>query len=286
MQTHATITALRSALAPWREPGKRIALVPTMGNLHAGHLALVAEARRRAERVVVSIFVNPMQFNESADFDAYPRTLEQDSRLLIEAGVDALLAPAASEVYPHGQRDTTRVLVPGLGEMLEGAFRPGHFTGVATVVNKLFNMVQPHMAVFGEKDFQQLLVIRRMVAELDMPIEIIGVPTLREPDGLALSSRNSRLDEEQRRCAPVLFNTLQQLAERLQQGEGAWDELESTAMRLLRDGGYEPEYVAIRRSQDLQPPQKDDFSLVILAAARLGNTRLIDNIPLVLNLNH
>jgi pantoate--beta-alanine ligase len=286
METCSTIVAIRERVNAWKSQGQRIALVPTMGNLHAGHLALVEQAQCRAERVVVSIFVNPMQFNESTDFDAYPRTLEQDARQLADMGVDALLAPSAAEVYPHGQEDTTRVLVPGLGDMLEGACRPGHFTGVATVVSKLFNMVQPHVAVFGEKDFQQLMLIRRMVAELDMPVEILSVPTLREPDGLAMSSRNSRLDPEQRQRAPVLYNTLRQLAERLQQGENDYAELEDRAMGCLRDGGYEPEYVAIRRTQDLQPPRPEDMTIVILAAARLGVTRLIDNIPVRLNLNH
>ena len=285
MQTCTTIEAIRRTISGWKASQQRIALVPTMGNLHAGHMALVEQARGRADRVVVSIFVNPLQFNESADFQGYPRTLQQDTQQLASAGVDALFAPDGEAMYPRGQAAITRVMVPDLERILEGAFRPGHFTGVATVVSKLFNIVQPDLAVFGEKDFQQLMLIRRMVEDLNMPIDIAAVATLREADGLAMSSRNGLLDEEQRRRAPVLYATLKQLVQRLQQGEMDHPQLESEAMEQLAGQGYQPEYVAIRRSYDLEVPQPGDVELVVLAAARLGSTRLIDNIPLVLNLN-
>lgn len=276
---------MRSQVADWVPKGQRIAFVPTMGNLHAGHMALVEQARACADRVVVSIFVNPMQFNEAADFDAYPRTLDRDREQLRSAGVDALFLPDVAEIYPRGQEATSRVEVPVLGDMLEGACRPGHFTGVATVVNKLFNIVQPHIALFGDKDYQQLLLVRRMVEDLDMPVEIRAQATLREPDGLALSSRNSRLAPEQRRRAPVLYQQLEHIAEHLRQGETDYARLQVRAAEALSAEGFEPEYIAIRRSLDLAAPEPGDTALVVLAAARLGETRLIDNIPVRVNLN-
>lgn len=274
------ISALRRVIQPWKLQGERIAFVPTMGNLHAGHMQLVAAARQQADRVVVSIFVNPMQFNDAADFQAYPRTLEQDAQALRRAGVDILFAPAEQVVYPHGQSASTRVRVPGVGDVLEGEFRPGHFTGVTTVVNKLFNMVQPDVALFGEKDFQQLLLIRRMVRDLDMPVQIAGLPTVREPDGLAMSSRNGRLSAAQRGVAPVIFQTLSRMRDQVLQGDRHYPALEQQATAALEAAGFRVEYVVLRRASDLQPPLDGDQQLVGLVAAHLGYTRLIDNIPI------
>ncbi len=278
MLTHVVLDELRATLAAWRKGGERIAFVPTMGNLHAGHLDLIVEARHRADRVVASIFVNPMQFGEGEDFDAYPRTLEADTAKLTEAGVDLLFAPTVSAIYPSGARQQTRVEVPGLSDLLCGASRPGHFIGVATIVCKLFNMVQPDLAVFGEKDYQQLMVIRRMVADLAMPIRIIGKSTVREPDGLAMSSRNGYLSAEQRGVAPLLYGTLQSTAEALKTGNRDFSDLESAAQRILREAGFRPDYFVIRRAGDLAAPEQAEDSLVILAAAYLGTTRLIDNL--------
>jgi pantoate--beta-alanine ligase len=248
-----------------------------MGNLHAGHLELVRRARERADRTVVSIFVNPLQFGPSEDLAAYPRTLEADRKRLAEAGADLLFAPGVEEVYPGGQAGQTRVEVPGISDILCGASRPGHFTGVATVVCKLFNMVQPDLAVFGEKDFQQLMVIRRMTADLSMPVEILGAPTVREPDGLAMSSRNGYLNEEERQRAPRLQQTLRSAAQALQRGESVVG-VESRAAAELAAAGFEPDYFSVRRAADLGEPGADEHELVILAAAHLGQTRLIDNI--------
>ena len=220
MQTVHTIAHLRSAVDQWRARRERVALVPTMGNLHDGHLQLVKRACRAADKVVVSIFVNPMQFGPQEDFAAYPRTLKQDSLKLAENGVHLLFVPEVEELYPHGINDTVRVEVPGLSDILCGASRPGHFAGVATVVAKLFNAVRPQVAVFGDKDYQQLLVVRRMVADLCMAVEIIGEPTVRETDGLAMSSRNGYLSAAERAQAPALYQTLQWLGERLIVGDG------------------------------------------------------------------
>lgn len=278
MLTHTTLDELRTTIMAWRKGGARIALVPTMGNLHAGHLDLIAEARRRADRVVASIFVNPMQFGEGEDFDAYPRTLEADKAELTGAGVDLLFAPAVSVMYPSGTRQQTRVEVPGISDLLCGASRPGHFIGVATIVCKLFNMVQPDLAVFGEKDYQQLMVIRRMVADLALPIEIVGKATVRETDGLAMSSRNSYLSAEQRAMAPLLYRTLQATAEAIRAGNRNFISLEAEAGKALQQAGFVPDYYVIRRADDLELPGEGEESLVILAAAFLGTTRLIDNL--------
>jgi pantoate--beta-alanine ligase len=272
------IPPLRALIADWRRAGLRIALVPTMGNLHRGHLVLVGEALARADRVVTSVFVNPLQFGPAEDFDSYPRTLEQDAALLDEAGNHALFAPLEREVYPNGRDGCTRVEVPGLSDQLCGASRPGHFSGVATVVAKLFNMVQPDLALFGEKDFQQLLVIRRMTADLNLPVEIIGVPTVREADGLAMSSRNGYLTPAERALAPRLHATLRQAAEALRDGVGA-AEVEREALQSLAAAGFRPDYVSVRRRDDLAPVQgAAGGALVVLAAARLGAARLIDNL--------
>jgi pantoate--beta-alanine ligase len=281
MQTVHTIAQLRTAVDQWRGRRERVALVPTMGNLHDGHLQLVKRACRAADKVVVSVFVNPTQFGPQEDFGAYPRTLKQDSFILAEHGAHLLFAPDVEELYPYGSDDTVRVEVPGLSDILCGAARPGHFTGVATVVAKLFNAVRPHVAVFGAKDYQQLLVVRRLVADLCMAVEILGEPTVRESDGLAMSSRNGYLSAAERERAPVLYQTLHWLGERLVAGTN-YDSLAAEGMKILLESGFEPDYVAIRRAGDLQPPQAADSRLIIMAAAWLGKTRLIDNLPVTL----
>lgn len=278
MQTIHHVRELRSQIKHWRSQGENICLVPTMGNLHAGHLALVERARQIADRVVVSIFVNPMQFVKGEDFATYPRTLEQDSVALADHNVDSIFAPNVDEVYPAGLDQHTEVCVPALDGMLCGAYRPGHFTGVATVVSKLFNLVQPDLAIFGEKDFQQVLVIKRMVADLCMPVEILTLPTVREEDGLAMSSRNGYLSATDRALAPAIYAQLKSTADQLIAGERDFTHLQNTAINALSDKGFEPEYYEIRRQDNLLAPQADDHALVILLAARLGTTRLIDNL--------
>ncbi len=268
---------LRSQLKSWRGSGQTLGLVPTMGNLHEGHLELVRQARQRADRCVVSIFVNPMQFGAGEDFGSYPRTYAEDRRKLLEVGADLLFAPGVEEVYPKGDREQTRVEVPGLSDILCGASRPGHFVGVATVVCKLFNMIQPDLAIFGEKDFQQLMVIRQMVADLCMPLEVIGVATLREADGLAMSSRNGYLNNEERTVANCLFLTLQKSAKAIQNGESNYLDLQKNAITDLEAAGFRPDYFSILRAVDLALPVKSDHELVILGAAWLGRARLIDN---------
>ena len=277
METATTVDMLRARVQFWRRGNQRIAFVPTMGNLHAGHLRLVERARELAERVVVSAFVNPLQFGPNEDLDRYPRTLEADRKALDNLGVDLFFVPGVEEMYPHGLELATRVQVPGLGERLCGAFRPGHFEGVATVVAKLFNMVQPHTALFGRKDYQQLVVIRRMVADLDWPIDIEAVDTVREPDGLAMSSRNQYLDAAERKQAPRLYQALQQLAGRIRAGEGDFAALGREAMEVLAAAGFSPEYVEVLDADSLEAPA-EGRPLVVLAAARLGKTRLIDNL--------
>jgi pantoate--beta-alanine ligase len=280
MQTVRTRAELAAALAPWRREDRTVALVPTMGHLHQGHLALVARARRHADRVVASIFVNPLQFDRAEDLAAYPRSLEADARALEEAGVDLLFAPGEAEVYPRGRGGVTRVEVPGLGAELEGAHRPGHFVGVATVVCKLFCLVRPRLAVFGEKDYQQLLIVRRMTEDLDLGVEVLAEPTVREPDGLAMSSRNSYLDEADRARAPALHAALKACAEHLQTGDTAIASLERAARAAVAAAGLRPDYVSIRRQADLGLPEPGDRALVVLGAVWCGPARLIDNIPL------
>jgi pantoate--beta-alanine ligase len=278
MQTVTTIAEVRSAVAAWHAAGARVAFVPTMGNLHAGHIHLVSEARKRADRVVASIFVNPLQFGQGEDFAAYPRTLAADQEKLTAAGCDLLFAPGEREMYPLGRDGLTFVEVPGLSDILCGAFRPGHFRGVTTVVGKLFNIVRPDVALFGEKDYQQLLVIRLMVRDLDMDLEIVGVPTVREADGLAMSSRNGYLQAGERQPATELYATLQALAAQLRGGVRDYAALEAAATAHLEQAGFRPDYVSVRRAEDLGLPQAGDRRLVALAAARLGKTRLIDNL--------
>ena len=274
MQIHTTIASLRSALAQ----AERIAFAPTMGNLHAGHAGLMQAARNHAECVVSSIFVNRIQFGPNEDFDRYPRTFQADCAQLEAAGVDHLFAPDETELYPVPQQYFVQPAAAH-DSILEGAIRPGHFQGVATVVTKLFNIVQPQVALFGKKDYQQLMVIRNMVRELNMPIEIIGCDTVRAADGLALSSRNGYLSAEQRAEAPRLFATLQGVARAIAAGRRDFPALEQEAMQLLATHNWQPDYIAIRRRSDLQGPQADD-TLVVLAAARLGSTRLIDNLEI------
>ncbi len=278
MRTVHTIAELRAQVAVWRRAGERAAFVPTMGNLHRGHIHLVERARELAPRVVASIFVNPTQFGPNEDFAGYPRTLDDDSRQLTAAGLDLLFAPDVAEMYPHPLEHMTQVTVPELSGILCGASRPIHFRGVATVVSKLFNMVQPDVALFGEKDWQQLVVIRRLVTDLDFPIEIVGVPTVREADGLAMSSRNGYLTAEERAIAPALYATLVASAERLRAGERDFALLATEAKARLAAAGFRPDYFEIRRAHDLQPPTAEDADLRIFAAAWLGRARLIDNL--------
>lgn len=279
MRTVHTIADLRAAVAEWRAAGKRVALVPTMGNLHEGHLQLVDRARAVADQVVVSIFVNPTQFGPNEDFARYPRTLESDSEQLAARGTDLIFAPAVEEVYPEGTTMRTRVEVLGLSDELCGSFRPDHFAGVATVVTKLFGMVQPDVAIFGTKDFQQLLVIRHLVSDLCLPVAIEGVTTIRETDGLALSSRNAYLSPQERQTAPTIFRTLQHTVERLLAGERDFAALETEGAAALESAGFRPDYYAVRRATDLATPSADDKDLVVLTAAHLGGARLIDNLP-------
>jgi pantoate--beta-alanine ligase len=278
MKTLHTIDSVREQVSAWQRAGERVAFVPTMGNLHRGHLHLVERARQLAERVVVSIFVNPLQFGEGEDLEAYPRTPEEDAARLQQGGTDLLFMPAEREIYPDGRDGVTFVEVPGLSSILCGASRPGHFRGVATVVCKLLNIVRPDLACFGQKDFQQLAVLRRMVRDLNLPLEIIGIPTVREEDGLALSSRNGYLTAEERRLAPALYRTLLTLAGRLRAGEQDFTLLEQQGLAQLEQGGLRPDYLAIRRAEDLQPAGAGERRLVILAAAYLGRARLIDNV--------
>jgi pantoate--beta-alanine ligase len=270
------VAPLRAQVAAWRRAGERVVLVPTMGALHAGHLALVAQARVLGRRVVASIFVNPTQFGPTEDFSRYPRDTDADLALLAEAGADAAYLPDVATMYPPGF--ATRIEVDGVTEGLCGAFRPGHFSGVATVVTKLLNQVQPDIALFGEKDYQQLLVIRRAVRDLDLPVEIQGVATLREADGLALSSRNRYLGPEERRAAPVLHRVLDGIARGLSAGVEAGPLLAEGRAELEAAGFGPVQYLDIRDAETLAPVERADRPVRILAAAYLGRTRLIDNV--------
>lgn len=266
-----------------RRDAQVVGLVPTMGNLHEGHLALVRHAQERSDRVWVSVFVNPLQFNDPEDLQRYPRTLDEDARKLAELGVDALFCPSVEEIYPESPLAEARVVVPGLSGILEGASRPGHFDGVATVVTKLFNLLQPDVAVFGEKDFQQLRIIQAMVAALNIPVLIDSIPTVREPDGLALSSRNSLLTDTERRLAPGLYQVLRDSARSIQQATmttATLDKLLQEARTRLQQSGFQPDYLTLRRCEDLAIPEAGDHDLILLAAAWLGKVRLIDNLRL------
>ncbi|MGO1232153.1 MAG: pantoate--beta-alanine ligase [Marinobacter sp.] len=280
MRTVHSLKELRSILRSYRQQGKTIGLVPTMGNLHEGHISLVRKAAEAADIVVTSIFVNPMQFGANEDLDTYPRTLNEDQDKLAAAGNTLVFAPSAEEIYPEGMARQTKVIVPEVSEGHCGASRPGHFEGVATVVTMLFNMVQPDVAVFGEKDFQQLAVIRKMARDLMIPVQVVGAPTVREEDGLAKSSRNGYLSETERAKAPVVFQTLQQTAEQVQQGRSDFDALEQEAREALASAGLRPDYFNIVSSQTLKPATENDREITLLAAAFLGTTRLIDNLTI------
>lgn len=268
---------LRQQIRRLRMEGKRVALVPTMGNLHDGHMKLVDEAKARADVVVVSIFVNPMQFDRPEDLARYPRTLQEDCEKLNKRKVDLVFAPSVKEIYPNGTETHTYVDVPGLSTMLEGASRPGHFRGVSTIVSKLFNLVQPDIACFGEKDFQQLALIRKMVADMGFDIEIVGVPIMRAKDGLALSSRNGYLTAEQRKIAPGLYKVLSSIADKLQAGERDLDEIITIAGQELNEKGFRADDIQIRDADTLLEVSETSKRAVILVAAWLGDARLIDN---------
>ncbi|MEH6784849.1 MAG: pantoate--beta-alanine ligase [Alcanivorax jadensis] len=279
MQTVHTVSQVREYVRGWHQKGLSVGFVPTMGNLHDGHISLIKEARARCDVVVVSIFVNPTQFGPNEDFDRYPRTLDADAAALVDAGTDLLFAPSVEEMYPLGQNQTW-VDIDGLGDYLCGASRAGHFRGVTTVVSKLFNIVQPDVAVFGEKDFQQLAILRRMSEELLFPIKIVGASTSRESDGLARSSRNGFLNESERTLAPQLYQTLQQLKADIEAGEQDYRGLESRYRDSLEQAGFQVDYLTVANARSLAPASADDSDLVVAVAAKLGNTRLIDNVSL------
>jgi pantoate--beta-alanine ligase len=278
MEVVTRCTTVRDRVRAWHAAGEKVALVPTMGNLHKGHLSLVAEAQERADHVIVSVFVNPLQFGPNEDFERYPRTLEADRELLANIGTDMLFAPPVQEMYPLGHEHSAVIDVPEFATILEGAVRPGHFLGVATVVAKLFNVVGPDLAMFGEKDFQQLLVIRRMVSDLFVPIEVIGLPIMRDHDGLALSSRNRYLSSADRQTAPALYAVLKQTKQKIDAGARNFAELEKQGTGALFEKGFTPDYLVIRRAIDLGPPDARAKDLVILVAARLPSARLLDNL--------
>ncbi|WP_343621553.1 pantoate--beta-alanine ligase [Acinetobacter proteolyticus] len=277
MKTETTIQGLTASLAPARSSKKLIGFVPTMGNLHEGHLTLVREAKKLCDVVVVSIFVNPIQFGAGEDFDSYPRTLEQDSRLLADVGCDIIFAPTVEQMYGTQPR-LTNISVGQITDDLCGKSRPGHFDGVAVVVTKLFNIVQPDFAFFGQKDYQQLAVIRQLVQDLNMPLEVIGVPIVRAEDGLALSSRNGYLTEQQRATAPTIYQLLKQAEQQLHEGQALSQVLENISAQLTQ-AGFVVDYVEARQT-NLQPIQRFDQNLVLFIAAKLGSTRLIDNLQI------
>lgn len=278
MQTVQDASALRAAVRGWRGNGQTVGFVPTMGNLHAGHQSLIRLARARADRVVASVFVNPTQFGPDEDFERYPRTLVQDQAALADEHCDLLFAPDVSTIYPYGATHSVSLRVPQITEVLEGSHRPGHFDGVATVVCKLLNLVQPDLAVFGQKDLQQLKVIERLVRDLSLPVKVIAAPTLRAEDGLALSSRNQYLSATERSRAPLLHETLLTMQRLLADGH-PWRAVQHVAEARLRRAGFAPDYAVIRRAEDLaEPMDVHGVGLVALIAARLGSTRLIDNV--------
>ena len=278
MEIVSGVEDLRERLADWRHAGDHIALVPTMGNLHDGHISLIRLATKHAERVVVSIFVNPTQFGDGEDIDNYPRTLERDKRRLKREKVDLIFVPDVDTIYPFGVDNATSVTVPVLTDELCGLYRPGHFDGVTTVVSRLFSLVQPDVAVFGQKDYQQQMIIRRMTTDLGMPVQIVTGPTVREEDGLARSSRNQYLTEDERATAPRLFVELEAIAAAIREGNTDFAALELAAVNHLKQSGFDPDYVSIRRADDLGEPDEGCHEFVVLAAAGLGAARLIDNV--------
>lgn len=277
MITSAHIDDIRTQVRAWRAKGETVAFVPTMGNLHQGHITLVKEAAKKCDHVVASIFVNPMQFGQNEDLDAYPRTLEADSQALTAAGAELLFTPTPAIIYPKGLAQQTYVEVPGISDVLCGASRPGHFRGVATIVCKLFNIVQPDVAFFGNKDYQQLLVIRTMVEDLSLPIEIIGIDTIREASGLAMSSRNGYLTVEEKAAAPTLKKAIDAMAQGIKQGISI-EQVTEEAKASLTAAGFTPDYLEVRHADTLAKAETQDKALVILAAAYLGKARLIDNL--------
>ncbi len=280
MLTVSTIAEVRAHVARWHEQKQRVVFVPTMGNLHAGHVSLIEAARNHGQRFVASIFVNPMQFGPNEDFAHYPRTPTQDAKMLEDAGCDLMFMPEVGEIYPNGADQATRIEVPGISNILCGEFRPGHFEGVATVVAKLFHIVDPHVAIFGEKDFQQLTVIRRMVADLCLRVEIVGAPTVRETDGLAMSSRNQYLSAEERKLAPAIYRQLGQAVAALKAGERDFGKIEGAGRAALDGAGFRTDYFSVREARSLAPARPDTKNFVVLTASRLGKARLIDNIQL------
>jgi pantoate--beta-alanine ligase len=281
MITVERINELRALVRQWRASGVRIGFVPTMGSLHEGHMSLLVAARERADRVICSIFVNPLQFGPGEDFERYPRTPDDDSKLLAAGGCDLLFMPGVDEIYPDG-RSATRVSVPSLSQILCGAVRPGHFDGVATIVAKLFGIVQPDLAVFGEKDYQQLAIIRRMTADLDLPVQIVGAPTVRAADGLAMSSRNRYLSAADRATAPQIHAALQETTVQIAAGRRDYPLLEEQGAASLLAAGMQPDYFAVRDAASLMAPDAATREIVVLAAARLGKARLIDNLKVAM----
>lgn len=271
------IAPLRKQIQQWKLEGKTIALVPTMGNLHAGHITLVAGAKELADKVVASIFVNPIQFDKKKDLDAYPHTLIEDKEKLQKGACDLVFTPSVSDIYPDG-KTTTRIEVPVLGVILEGKSRIGHFSGVSTIVNKLFNMVMPDISIFGQKDFQQLMLVQRMVVDLNMPIEVIGLPTIRERDGLAMSSRNGYLTAEERDIAPLFYQQLQSIVASVRKGNRDFQNLQLSVAKILNASGFRSDYIEVRRVKDLQIASVEDINLVLLGSVWLGKARLLDNI--------
>ncbi len=278
MKYFEEIESLRRHIALWRQEGYRVGFVPTMGCLHNGHLSLIHRAHDACDRVVASIFVNPLQFSVNEDYSEYPKDIESDSAKLNDAGVHVLFAPSVEEMYPDDQKGVTNVYISEISNILCGAMRPAHFEGVATVVTKLFNIVQPDVAVFGCKDFQQLVVIRKLVADLSFPVEIIGAATGREPDGLAMSSRNVYLNDAQRRIAPRLFKTLKKARDRVLAGDHNYEKISGESTTSLELAGFRPDYFELRRADDLQTADENARRVVWLTAARLGHARLIDNL--------
>ena len=280
MNTVKTVRELRAYVDHARSAGKRIGFVPTMGNLHRGHATLVTKAAQQSDFVVASIFVNPLQFGASEDMDKYPRSIDADQKILLESGCNLLFSPNVEEIYPRGTTGQTRVSVPQLSKILCGASRPGHLEGVATVVSTLFNMVQPYIAVFGQKDYQQLAVVRAMVRDLHMRVKIIGEPTVRASDGLALSSRNAYLTEGQRTIAPVLYSCLSKIAAAIRTGDRDYARLRAEQARQIESKGLRLDYIEVLQGQNLCPAKAEDRDVVILVAAYLGAARLIDNLHL------
>jgi pantoate--beta-alanine ligase len=277
MITTSAISTIREHVKTWRSKGETVAFVPTMGNLHQGHITLVNEAKKRADHVVVSIFVNPMQFSANEDLEGYPRTLAQDSEKLMLAGTELLFTPTPEIIYPKGLAQQTFIEVPEIGDELCGASRPGHFRGVATIVSKLFNIVQPDIALFGRKDFQQLMIIKTMVEDLSMPIDVIGVETIREASGLAMSSRNGYLTTEEKHSAATLKQALDSIVNAIQRGEAIQQAI-SIAKKRLITVGFTPDYLEVRNANTLRQVTAADSELVVIVAAYLGKARLIDNV--------